>query len=212
MTSIAHTPSSGKAAQRAFRANRRAVVLRAVGLVAILGAIALAGSFVFQVGLLAPPQPKDVKAEITIAKPEQVTGENSRITGLDRNQLPYEIRAKSGQQDEKIETLVHLQGVDGAFERPSGSKMDVTALAATFDTKSRDLQLQGDVVFSEGQRFKALMQKASVNMDDQTLISQSPVEVDMQGTLIKAESLSVTDNGSRILFRGGVKAHFVTKP
>jgi hypothetical protein len=56
-----------------------------------------------------------------------------------------------------------------------------------------------------------LMEKAAINTEDQSLVSQSPVKVDMQGTLIEAQSLTVTQNGTRILFKGGVKARFVTK-
>ncbi len=55
------------------------------------------------------------------------------------------------------------------------------------------------------------MDKAAVNMDDQTLTSKSPVAVDIIGGKITADSLTITSNGERILFRGGVKARFVTQ-
>ena len=201
----------GKAALQARKANQRATLQRMLGLAAIGCAVALGGIFIYQASVLAPPSPSEVKADIKIANPEQISGQNSRINGLDKNLKPYEIRAKSGVQDKAIETLVHLESVEGDFERLNGSKLDVKASGARFDTKTRDLQLEGNVVFSEGQRFTAKMTKASVNMDNQLLASQSPVEVNLQGALIKADSLQVMDNGNRILFRGGVKAHFVTK-
>ncbi len=201
----------GRAADQARKANDRARLQRFLGLGAIALALVLAGVFVVQTSVLAPPSPEEVMADITIAYPEQVSGVNSRINGLDLNQRPYEIRAKSGVQDKTIETLVHLQNVEGDFERSNGSKLDVVATGARFDTKTRDLLLEGNVVFSEGQRFVAKMAKASVNMDNQVLASQSPVEVNLQGAVIKADSLRVLDNGNRILFRGGVKARFVTK-
>ena len=200
------------AASLAVKANRRAALLRFAGGFAALLAIALSGLFIIQAGVFSPPAPKDVKPAATVANPEQITGQNSRITGLDKNQRPYEIRAKSGQQDKIIETLVHLQSVEGAFERPSGARLDVTASTARYDTKSRDLELQGNVQFAEASRFKAVMDKALVNMDNQVLTSKSPVEVEMQDSKIKADSLTISDNGNRIVFRGGVKAHFVTKP
>lgn len=203
---------SQQSARAANRANGWASTSRIIGLLAAVAGIALLGVFVIQAGILAPRAPQDVAPDVAIANPEQITGENSRITGLDKNKRPFEIRAKTGQQDKTVETLVHLQTVTGAFERPSGSKLDVTAAAARYDTKSKDLALDGNVVFSEGERFKALMDKAKVNMDDQSLQSLSPVTVDMQGAHILADSLSVTDQGNRILFKGGVKARFVTKP
>jgi hypothetical protein len=205
------TLQPSKAADQARKANSRAQMQKWLGIAAIGLALLLAGVFVVQTSVLAPPSPEEVKADIQIAHPEQVSGVNSRINGLDRNQRPYEIRAKSGIQDKTIETLVHLQNVEGDFERSNGSKLDVVATGAQFDTKTRDLLLEGKVVFSEGQRFVARMSKASVNMENQVLASQSPVEVNLQGAVIKADSLQVLDNGNRILFRGGVKARFVTK-
>lgn len=200
-----------RAAEAVRQANSRAALFRWIGVAAAVAAVALAAVFVIQAGILAPSNPKEVKAPVTIANPEQITGENSRITGVDRNQRPFEIRAKTGQQDKAVETLVHMQTVTGAFERPSGSKLDVTAATAQYDTKSKDLALDGNVVFAEGERFRAVMDKAKVNMNDQTLQSAAPVTVDMSGTRVVADSLTVTDNGNRILFKGGVKARFVTK-
>ena len=195
-----------------MRANQRALALRVAGVAAVGIAILLSGLFILQTSVLSPPAPKDIKPELEVSNPEQITGKNSLIKGLDRNQRPYEIRALTGQQDKLIATLVHLQTVAGAFQRPSGAMLDVTATSANYDTKSKDLELDGNVQFSEGKRFTALMDKAAVNMDNQTLTSRSPVQVDMQGTKISAQSLTISDNGNRILFRGGVKAHFVTKP
>ena len=199
-----------KAAIAAASAKRWGTTLKILGWGAAAVGLILGGVFVVHVSILAPTPPQQVKTPEVIANPEQITGTESRIIGVDRNQRPFEIRAKTGQQDKLIETLVHLQSVDGDFERPSGAKLDVTATAAKYDTKTKALELEGDVVFGEGNRFKALMDKAALNMDDMSLQSRAPVKVDMQGTAIQADSLSVSDNGNRILFRGGVKARFVT--
>lgn len=199
-------------AEAVRRANQWAGLSRILaGVVAVFG-MGVLGVFVYQAGVLAPAPPQEVKTAIAIENPNQITGKDSRISGVDRNQRPYRIEAKTGQQDTKINSLVHLQTVTGVFERPSGAQLDVTAANAQYDTKTKDLALEGDVVFGEGNRFKARMDKAKVNMDDQSLQSAAPVKVDMQGTMIEADSLSVTDNGNRILFKGGVKARFVTKP
>jgi lipopolysaccharide export system protein LptC len=197
--------------QRARRAQSRTSIARPLGVFALVVAFGLVGLFVWQAGVLAPPSPQDVKTPDVVAKPEQITSENASIAGRDKNNLPYQIHAKSGEQDKTVEHVVHMQEVASVFERPSGSKLDVTSDMGTYDRKTKALALDGNVVFSEGTRFKALMQKAAINTEDQSLTSQSPVKVDMQGTMIEADSLTVTDNGTRILFKGGVKAKFITK-
>jgi lipopolysaccharide export system protein LptC len=168
------------------------------------------GTFIWQAGVLAPPSPQDVKTDDAVAKPEQITATNASISGIDKNNRPYTITAASGEQDKVIETLVLMNTVTGAFERPSGAKLDVASETGQYDRKSKALELAGDVVFSEGTRFKATMAKAAINTEDQSLVSKSPVKVDMQGTMIEAASLTVTENGTRILFKGGVKAKFTT--
>jgi lipopolysaccharide export system protein LptC len=181
------------------------------GVLAIAVAIGLLGVFVWQAGVLAPPAPQDVKTDDVVEKPDQITGINATITGRDGNDRPYQINAKSGEQDKTQDHIVHMQAVTSVFERPTGAKLDVTSDTGTYDRKKKGLELSGNVVFSEGERFRATMQKAAIDTEKQTLDSQSPVKVDMQGTLIEADSLSVKDNGTRLLFKGGVKAHFEMK-
>ena len=195
----------------AKRAQTRQGWSRSLGVVALLGALGLMGVFMWQAGVLAPPAPQDVKTEEIIAKPEQITSQNASIAGTDKNNLPFEIRARSGEQDKALENIVHMQAVTSVFERPSGSKLDVSSDTGRYDRKTKGLELNGNVVFSEGTRFKAVMQKAAIDTQNQSLASQSPVKVDMQGTLIEAGSLTVTGGGTRLLFKGGVKAHFEPK-
>jgi lipopolysaccharide export system protein LptC len=195
----------------ARRAYTRQGLSRNLGWVALLGAVGLMGLFIWQAGVLAPPAPQDIKAEETVEKPEQITSQNASIAGTDKNNLPFEIHAKSGEQDKALENIVHMQSVTSVFERPSGAKLDVSSDTGRYDRKTKGLELDGNVVFSEGARFKAVMQKAAIDTQNQSLASQSPVKVDMQGTLIEAGSLEVTSGGTRLLFKGGVKAHFEKK-
>jgi lipopolysaccharide export system protein LptC len=196
---------------RAKRAVVRSSFIQLIGVAAGLGVVGLVGFFVWQTSVLAPPSPQDVKTQDVVAKPDQITAQNAGISGRDKNNRPFQIKAKSGEQDKLTESLVHMQQVEGAFERPSGGKLDITSASGKFDTKTRQLELNGHVVFQENQRFKATMDKAFVDTNDQSLTSGAPVKVDMQGTLIEANSLTVTQNGSRILFKGGVKARFESK-
>lgn len=205
-----HTSSLPKAdqARKLARAQTRAYVLQKVGFAAGLAVLALVTYFIVKVGFLVPPSPQNVKNNIVVANPETATGQVARINGFDRNNHPYEIRAKSGVQDTAISSLIHLDGMTADFIRPAGENLTVISDTAHFDNKSKVMDLAGNVVLDQGQKFKAKMDKATVNTVDQTLQSQSPVVVETRGGIIHADSLTVTENGNRILFKGGVKAHF----
>jgi lipopolysaccharide export system protein LptC len=192
-------------------AGRRLSAAGVLGFAALAGVMALLAVFIWQAGVLAPPAPQDVASNDVVEKPEQITSTNARISGRDKNDRPFEIRAKSGEQDKTIDSLVHMNAVSSVFERPSGAKLDVTSQGGQFDRKTKALELSGDVVFREGERFRAVMDKAAIDTENQSISSQSPVKVDMRGTMIEADSLKVTENGTRILFKGRVKATFVQK-
>ncbi len=195
----------------ARRANTRAGLTRWLSYVALALAAGLALTFAVELGLFERPAVKTDAPQAPVENPNQITGGPSRISGFDKNSLPFEIHAAKGVQDKTVESLVHLETIDSVFQRPNGAKLNITSNGAAYETKTKDLELQGNVVFAEGQRFRAHMEKAAVNMDDQTLTSKSPVAVDIIGGKITADSLTITSNGERIIFRGGVKARFVTQ-
>ncbi len=194
----------------AGRVRLSSVVTRGAGFAAAGVAAALVALIVFQSGIFETPDAEKSDPPAKVEYPDQVSGANATITGHDRNQKPFEIKAAKGQQDKAVKTLVHLQEVTGTFERDTGRNMDVAASNGRYDTSTRKFELQGNVVFSEGTRMKAMMEAAEINTVDQSLKSASPVTVEMHGTNIRADSLTVSDNGTRVLFKGGVKARFVT--
>ena len=56
----------------------------------------------------------------------------------------------------------------------------------------------------------AHMEAASVNVDDHSLISKTPVKVDTSSGTVEADGMTVGPYGTRIVFTGHVKANFAT--
>ena len=181
---------------------------------AIAAAGAGAGLFIFYLAVLGafdrPPPATGVDAA-SVKNPDLVSGTNATIAGTDAGNQPFEVTAASGLQDRDEETLVHLKTVSGMFQRPGGNPLTVTSAKARYNTESKLLELQGQVVFDEVLRFRATMEGAVVNTDTQTLQSKSPVRVEVIGGTIMADSFTVSERGQRMLFKGGVKARFVTE-
>jgi lipopolysaccharide export system protein LptC len=200
--------SQAKPGAAAARAQRRLGFAGFASVAALVGAVGLLGVFLWQSSVLAPPAPQQVKSADVVEKPDQITSEKAEIAGIDQNNKPYNIKAEAGEQDKAQAHLLHMTKVTSEFERPNGAKLDVTSDTGLYDRNSKTLALTGQVLFKEGTRFAARMDKADINTQDQSLTSRSAVTVDMQGTMIEAGSLSVAGNGTRILFQGGVKARF----
>jgi LPS export ABC transporter protein LptC len=212
MSSPIETGAAGQpslAHRRIARAKATSGITRYAGHAAALVALCLAGLFLLQSGVFSPREAEKGDAPPSVEYPDQMSGTGATINGLDRNQRRFEIQAAKGQQDAAVETLVHMQTVAGNFERGNGGRMDITSRTAKYDTKSKALELEGDVNIVDGKRMTAVMDRAEINTDNQTMRSLGPVTVNMQGATIKAGSLTVEEK--RVLFKSGVKARFMTK-
>ena len=186
--------------------------MQLAGPVALVFIIGLTAAFLWQTGAFRIPATTEQQAAPEIAKPDQATAATTTYSGVDDQNRPFAINAAAVEQSKTDKNLVLMQTVNGQFQRPSGQGLTVTAPQAQYRVDLKALALEGGVTFVEPGRMTAQMQRAEVDVKTLTLTSNSPVQVDMQGTRISAQSLTVTQNGTRIHFKGGVKARFVTKP
>ena len=106
----------------ARRANVRAGMTRWLSYVVLALAAGLVVTFAVELGLFERKVQKTDAPLAPVEKPNQITGGPSKISGFDKNKLPFEITAQKGVQDEKVETVVHLETVDSNFARPNGAK------------------------------------------------------------------------------------------
>jgi LPS export ABC transporter protein LptC len=197
-SSISHRAESALRRQNLAQYLRRGIVL-----LAIVGA----GLLVVWPFLPTPPVAPDATMTRQPEMPEQPVSYAPHITGVDKNELPYEISASKGYQDSQTKNIVHLENVNGKFRRASGSDMLVESLSGRYKRDIKILHLEGSVVITEP-RFEAKMEKAAIDVSKRTLTSESPVKVKMPDSEVTADSLLAESNGERLLFRGRVKAHF----
>lgn len=210
MSSRIKTGTASAAEKLAKQANLRVKISKLLGLGALVFGLGALVAFLIQSGFFSSFLPQAVMAPEVLTNATVISGTESRISGLDKENLPYEIAAKKGVQDETSDHLVHLETVSGVFHRPNNKQVNLNSKIALYDAKTKGMTLMGDVVFEEPGRYIARMQKANVNLDDKSLISESPVHVDMTTGTVEADSLEITDNGKRSLFKGRVKARFET--
>ena len=210
MSSRTELPQDGSSVVRAKRATARARLAPFFGLGAGVIGLGIVGAFLTQSLLINPDAPK---TNVTAEKPKVekvVSGQASRITGFDKNQQPFELMAVNGVQDTSNLDLVHLQTVTGIFHRADGGAIGIASNLAQYDAKSKALALQGKVTLQEKGRYIALMEGATVNVDDHSLVSNTPVKVDTATGTVQADSMIVGPYGERIVFKGRVKATFET--
>lgn len=164
-------------------------------------------TFLIQAGLFTAMLPREPPAP-PVTRADQITATQSTVTGMDREKQPYEVTARRGWQDEKTPTLVHLEAPEGRFQRAAGTQYTISAETGLYDTAAKTLDLSGNVVLEQTDRFKARMDKANIAVEEKSLVSQSPVAVTFGSGTVNANGMQITDDGARILFLNGVKARF----
>ena len=208
MSSPIKPGSAGSAKKLAEKAGWRANISQYFGLAAMLLGATFFVVFLAQSGFFNLLNSSPDKERPKISDPAIVSGSQSVISGVDKDNQPYEITSLTGVQDKFSANLIHLETVKGVFHRPDKKLINLVSKTAIYDSKTKAMTLQGDVVFEEPGRYHATMDNAAVNLDDKSLVSQSPVRVDIAAGTVEADSLEIIDNGKRALFKGHVKARF----
>jgi lipopolysaccharide export system protein LptC len=200
-----HTDDTDRLLQAAARRARLAPILGWVFLALGLGLIVV---FLIQAGLFSALLPKPAPVPMTVEMPEQISGSFSRIAGFDNEKQPYEVTAKKGYQDKEVANLVHMEDLVATFRRGSGQSFEVFSNTGLYDSKVKEMDLEGKVRIVEAGRFTATMEKAHIEMEKKNLVANVPVVVEMGSGTIAANGLKISNDGKNILFLNGVKARF----
>lgn len=194
------------------RALRIALVSKILSWLTAFAILAAIGLFLGQAGFFSllvhrePPPPPPV------TDPDKVTATGSTVSGLDRENQPYEVTASRGWQDVATPNIVHLETIRGNFRRSTGAHYTLEADTGVYDTKVKALDLAGHVVIVEKDRFTARMDKAHVVVEEKTLTSGSPVDVSFATGSVRANGIAISEDGTKIKFLNGVKAQFNAPP
>ncbi|MCA3574069.1 MAG: LPS export ABC transporter periplasmic protein LptC [Aestuariivirga sp.] len=191
----------------ARKAVRRAALARGLSWLAAALGLGFVVMFLVQAGLFSALVPQE-PAPAPEVRPDQISAVQSTVSGIDREQQPYEVTAKRGWQDDKNPSLVHLEEPEGRFRRAAGTEYTIRADTGLYDTGTRKLDLAGNVILERKDRFAARMERANVVVEEKRLVSEGPVAVTFGSGTVDANGMQITDDGGRILFLNGVKARF----
>lgn len=193
----------------AGRALRNASLARVLSWLAAAIGVGFVLLFLAQAGLFHALMPKQAAAPAPVVEPDRITADSSTVTGIDDERQPYEVKARHGWQDEKTPNLVHLEGPEGKFRRASGGTFTISADIGKYDTETKVLALESNVLLAQDERFTARMAEAQIAVREKKLVSNSKVQAAFgTGGQVDANGMQITDDGARILFLNGVRARF----
>lgn len=211
MTSTGHTmPASqhGKtrnggaysaAARHSTRVRWAKIGLPVAGLAA---AAVFAGFTVFA----RPDLPDNIAVDLTqtAVTDGKIVMANPRMSGFTKDDRPYEMEAERAIQDVTKRTEIALENIKATVPFSGDTPARILAETALFNDESQTLDIDKPFTVTSPDGLKALFESAFVDIANGNFETDRPVDITMNGTRIKAQSMRVTDRGKVMVFENKV--------
>ncbi len=188
--------------KEARRHSARVLLLRQT---AVAGSV-LAIAFIVAAVLIDPLRnlPVDVSVKQVGLEGTKVTVDLPRVSGLQKNGRPFEIKARTGVQDVAVPNILELQDIESALGTGEDSTTWVSAAHGVYDSSNDKLALDGDVRIKSSTGYDIWLRTARIDFKSGGLVSEEPVRVVLDGGAVEAKELDVSDNGHKVSFGGEV--------
>jgi lipopolysaccharide export system protein LptC len=172
---------------------------------AIAGSL-LAITLISAVALLNPFRhlPGDISGGRAAIDGTKITLDFPKISGVQADGRPFEIKARSGTQDFKMPDIVELLGIDSKIGAADASTTWVSAARGIYDSRHDKMTLEGDIRIKSSTGYDIWLKTARIDFTTGGLISEEPVRVILDGGTIAAKQLDVSENGHKVSFGGEV--------
>jgi len=140
-------------------------------------------------------------ATVTRAGEMEITG--ASYTGRTETGKAFEITADLARENREDASLIELIAPVGKLDSGPGKQLEMRALKGVMDTSSRDMDLRGEVVVTDSAHALTLRTEHLIaRLADGFMASPSAVAVTASNVQIEAAGMTVTQDGSHILFTG----------
>ncbi|MDQ6702472.1 MAG: hypothetical protein M3Z96_04880 [Pseudomonadota bacterium] len=186
-------------------AHRHSARVRLFRRAAIAGSL-LAITLIPAVALWNPlrHRPGDISVGRAALDGTKITLDFPKISGVQTDGRPFEIKARSGNQDITVPDIVELLGIDSKIGAADASTTWVSAARGIYDSLHDKMTLEGDIRIKSSTGYDIWLRTARIDFTTGGLVSEEPVRVDLDGGTIAAKQLDVSDNGHKVSFGGDV--------
>ena len=178
---------------------------------AIAGSL-LAITLIAAVALLNPlrHRPGGISVGRAALDGTKITLDFPKISGVQTDGRPFEIKARSGTQDVNVPDIIELLGIDSKIGAADASTTWVSAGRGIYDSLHDKMTLEGDIRIKSSTGYDIWLRTARIDFNTGGLVSEEPVKVILDGGTIAAKQLDVSDNGHKVSFGGEVTSMIET--
>ncbi|MEM9733517.1 MAG: LPS export ABC transporter periplasmic protein LptC [Pseudomonadota bacterium] len=200
-----HPQRANQRSARDFRAARRhSGLVKTLKFVLPTCAFLIVGTFGTMSALNFVPGIENIEGTLGLEN-GQLVMDKPKMAGFDKNERAYEVQAQRAIQDLSKPGIVELESIDATLPLGATGFADVEAGAGTYDTKNEWLSLRDNVAVQGARGMNISLEEANIDMKSGVLVSSKPVTVDSDDGTVTADSVTVFDEGKRILFKNRVK-------
>lgn len=136
---------------------------------------------------------------------------NPRYSGTDKRGRPYVVTATSAKQDEQDQRRVTMHALQADLTMTDGTWLSLTAERGVYDQTRQTLRLDGPIdVFSDrGYEFHGI--GAEVDLAAGTAVTSQPVQGHGPFGQLRANRLTVREQGQYLLFEGEVRTRLLPR-
>jgi lipopolysaccharide export system protein LptC len=134
----------------------------------------------------------------------RITMESPRVAGFTNDARPYEVTARAASQDITKPDIVDLSDIHAKVEMQDKVLVEMRANSGVYESKLDRLKLEHEIVLTSTSGYAGHLREAVIDVKKGSIVSQSPVELQMLNGTLNANRLEVDDRGDVIRFGGGV--------
>jgi len=197
----AHDHSRAKNHSRLVSGLKWAFPVTAIGIVAVFG-ISIATNLVPNV---------ELTMDSSLIEDGRVVMKNPKMKGVDKQNRNFEVIATRAITDLANPAEVELEGIDAKVPVNAKTFADVKADRGFYNNTKEVLILRDNVRMSGARGMDIRLEDAHIDMKSGTLVSDKPVKVTSERADISANTISVENNGEKIVFTDRVRMT-ITQP
>ncbi|NMG39433.1 LPS export ABC transporter periplasmic protein LptC [Chelativorans sp. ZYF759] len=202
---VSGTPEAGAAFEHAYRRAQRhsrrvrilKVALPALALLLVVG--------VGLYSLVGLPSGVSVSLSGTTLEGGRLVMANPELDGHTPDDRPYSMHAERAIQDVGNTSVIQLEKIGARLPINAENWADVDAERGVFDREANTLELSDGVVFTMDTGMTANLRSAMVDIGLGVMSSTEPVEINMEGSTLSADSMRVTERGGVMIFENRVR-------
>jgi lipopolysaccharide export system protein LptC len=167
-------------------------------------AVAMVGGFVVHSWMSAPVIAAVEVRETTIVSGKLVMAA-PKLEGFTKDNLAYSLSAERAVQGIRDANVFELEGIDARLPVDADTWAMVKAKQGIYDRAKNTIDFKSEVKVSTTDGMAATFTRAFYDIGKGELKTSDPVEINMNGTQIAADGMTVLENGKVLIFENRVR-------